>query len=195
MHMEEHTLASMSGSLRLSLGHYRYQQFVEKLGWQLPLPPDAPGCEWDAYDHAHARYLLALNPSRELIGCARLIPTTAPNLLDGVFSHTCAEGAPASSLIWEMTRFTTSTPELAMPLFWKCLETAHHAGAEYIVGIVSKIMERYYRKNGVHYERLGEMIRHQDEQIVAIQLPTDRKRHFNTLASAFFAPEALKQIA
>ncbi|MEF9672262.1 acyl-homoserine-lactone synthase [Pseudomonas sp. PCH446] len=108
MHMEEHTLSSMSDSLRLSLGRYRYQQFVEKLGWQLPCP-GCPGCEWDAYDHAHARYLLALNPARELIGCARLIPTTAPNLLEGVFSHTCAEGVPASAFIWEMTRFTTST--------------------------------------------------------------------------------------
>lgn len=82
-----------------------------------------------------------------------------------------------------------------MPLFWKCLETAHRAGAEYIVGIVSKIMERYYRKNGVHYERLGEMIRHQDEQIVAIQLPTDRKRHFSSLAPVLFMYEELKQIA
>ncbi|MEF9672261.1 hypothetical protein QNM99_07465 [Pseudomonas sp. PCH446] len=56
-------------------------------------------------------------------------------------------------------------------------------------------MERYYRKNGVHYERLGEMIRHQDEQIVAIQLPTERKRHFSSLAPALFMHEELKQIA
>ncbi|WP_224770902.1 hypothetical protein [Pseudomonas sp. FEN] len=54
-------------------------------------------------------------------------------------------------------------------------------------------MERYYRKNGVHYERLGEMIRHQDEQIVAIQLPTERKRHFSSLAPALFMHEKLKQ--
>jgi len=32
MHMEEHTLSAMSDELKLRLGRFRHEQFVEKLG-------------------------------------------------------------------------------------------------------------------------------------------------------------------
>ncbi|AZE94692.1 N-acyl-L-homoserine lactone synthetase RhlL [Pseudomonas orientalis] len=196
MHMEEHTLSAMSDELKLMLGRFRHEQFVEKLGWRLPIPPDQAGYEWDQYDTEHARYLLAFNEPRSIIGCARLIPTTFPNLLEGVFSHTCTGKPPKHPAIWEMTRFTTREPQLAMPLFWKTLQTARLAGADAIVGIVNSTMERYYKINGVNYERLGPVITHQDEKILAIKLSAHREDHRGArLPSAFMSEDVLMRSA
>ncbi|AZE89375.1 acyl-homoserine-lactone synthase [Pseudomonas orientalis] len=196
MHMEEHTLSAMSDELQLMLGRFRHEQFVEKLGWRLSIPPDQAGYEWDQYDTEHARYLLAFNEHRSIVGCARLIPTIFPNLLEGVFSHTCAGTPPNHSAIWEMTRFTTREPQLAMPLFWKTLQTARLAGADAIVGIVNSTMERYYKINGVNYERLGPVITHQDEKILAIKLSAHREHHRGArLPSAFTSEDLLKRSA
>ncbi|MBV4482283.1 acyl-homoserine-lactone synthase [Pseudomonas khavaziana] len=191
MHMEEHALSAMDDELKLMLGRFRHEQFVEKLGWRLPIPPHQAGYEWDQYDTEHARYLLAFNGHRSIVGCARLIPTTFPNLLEGVFSHACAGAPPRHPAIWEMTRFTTCEPQLAMPLFWKTLKTASLAGADAIVGIVNSTMERYYKINGVKYERLGSVIEHQDEKILAIKLSAHREHHRGARLPSAFTSEAL----
>ncbi|AUG04221.1 MULTISPECIES: acyl-homoserine-lactone synthase [Pseudomonas] len=196
MHMEEHTLNEMSDELKLMLGRFRHEQFVEKLGWRLPAHPSQAGCEWDQYDTEHARYLLAFNEDRAIVGCARLIPTTFPNLLEGVFGHTCAGAPPKHPAIWEMTRFTTREPQLAMPLFWRSLKTASLAGADAIVGIVNSTMERYYKINGVHYERLGPVTVHQNEKILAIKLSAHREHHRSAVApSAFMSDTLLRETA
>ncbi|AZF10956.1 Autoinducer synthesis protein phzI [Pseudomonas sp. R2-37-08W] len=196
MHMEEHTLSEMSDELKLMLGRFRHEQFVEKLGWRLPIQPHQAGCEWDQYDTEHARYLLAFNEHHSIIGCARLIPTIFPNLLEGVFSHTCAGTPPKHTAIWEMTRFTTREPQLAMPLFWKSLKTARLAGADAIVGIVNSTMERYYKINGVNYERLGPVTLHQDEKILAIKLSAHRAHHRGArMPSAFTSGAFLEETA
>jgi acyl homoserine lactone synthase len=196
MHMEEHTLSEMSDELKIMLGRFRHEQFVEKLGWRLPIQPHQAGCEWDQYDTEHARYLLAFNEHHCIVGCARLIPTIFPNLLEGVFSHTCAGTPPKHTAIWEMTRFTTREPQLAMPLFWKSLKTASQAGADAIVGIVNSTMERYYKINGVNYERLGPVTVHQDEKILAIKLSAHREHHRGArMPSAFTSGAFLEETA
>lgn len=196
MRMEEHTLNEMSDELKFMLGRFRHEQFVEKLGWRLPAHPHPANCEWDQYDTEHARYILAFNEHATIVGCARLIPTTRPNLLEGVFSQTCAGAPPKHPAIWEMTRFTTREPQLAMPLFWRSLKAARLAGADAIVGIVNSTMERYYKINGVNYERLGPVTLHQDEKILAIKLSAHREHHRSALApSAFMSGVLFKESA
>ncbi|WP_409300506.1 acyl-homoserine-lactone synthase [Pseudomonas sp. KCJK8993] len=177
MHMEEHRLSEMNHELRLRLGRFRYEQFVQRLGWRLPAHPHPDPGEWDQYDTEHARYVLAINRTGAIVGCSRLIPTTCPNLLEGVFSQTCKGAPPKHPAIWEMTRFTTREPQLAMPLFWRSLKVASQAGADAIVGVVNRTMERYYKINGVHYERLGPPTLHQDEKLIAIKLSAHREDH------------------
>ncbi|AZC24777.1 acyl-homoserine-lactone synthase [Pseudomonas sessilinigenes] len=186
MHMEEHTLSEMSDELKLMLGRFRYEQFVEKLGWRLPAHPHPGLCEWDQYDTEQARYVLAINQRGAIVGCSRLIPSTFPTLLEGVFSQTCSGTPPRDPAVWEMTRFTTNEPQLAMPLFWRSLRIASQAGADSIVGVVNRTMERYYQINGVHYQRLGPPAVHQNEKIIAIQLSAHREHHRHALASATF---------
>ncbi|POA54126.1 MULTISPECIES: acyl-homoserine-lactone synthase [Pseudomonas] len=184
MHMEEHRLSEMNDELRFSLGRFRYEQFVQRLGWRLPAHPHPDQCEWDQYDTEHARYILAINRQGAILGCSRLIPTTCPNLLEGVFSQTCSGAPPRHPAIWEMTRFTTRESQLAMPLFWRSLKVASQAGAEAIVGVVNRSMARYYQINGVHYERLGPPTLHQDEKLIAIKLSAHREQHRRALAPA-----------
>nr|BFD42017.1 acyl-homoserine-lactone synthase [Pseudomonas sp. FFPRI_1] len=193
MHMEEHSLNDMSDALRWMLGRFRYEQFVVKLGWHLPAHPHPDRCEWDQYDTPHARYVLAFDPQGAIIGCARLIPSTFPNLLEGVFSQACAGAPPRHPAIWEMSRFTTCEPQLAMPLFWYSLKLASLAGADTIVGVVNRTMQRYYKINGVRYEALGPVTVHQDEKILAIALSAHREQHGGALAPALFTPDALLQ--
>ncbi len=190
MHMEEHTLSEMNGELRFLLGRFRYEQFVERLGWRLPAHPHPDQCEWDQYDTDQARYILVIDNQGAVAGCSRLIPTTCPNLLEGVFSQACTGAPPRHPAIWEMTRFTTREPQLAMPLFWRSLKIANQAGADAIVGVVNRTMERYYKINGVQFERLGPPTLHQDEKIIAIKLSAHREHHRGVLASTHFSASA-----
>ena len=84
--------------------------FVDGLGWRL----SAPGSwlEVDEYDNDHAVYLMARDEeSGDHLGSLRLLPTTGPNLLAGVFAHLCPDGAPQAENIWEISRLVTSPTE------------------------------------------------------------------------------------
>jgi N-acyl-L-homoserine lactone synthetase len=84
--------------------------FVDGLGWQL----SAPGSwlEVDAYDNDHAVYLMARDEtSGDHIGSLRLLPTTGPNLLEGVFGSLCPGGAPRAGDVWEISRLVTAPHE------------------------------------------------------------------------------------
>ncbi|MCX7087723.1 MAG: GNAT family N-acetyltransferase, partial [Methylococcales bacterium] len=64
-----------------SLANYRYKVFVEQLGWQLDTPE---GIELDQFDRPDTLYVVARNHAEEIIGCARLLPTTTPYLLEEI---------------------------------------------------------------------------------------------------------------
>jgi len=84
--------------------------FVDGLGWRL----SAPGSwlEVDAYDNDHAVYLMARDEeSGDHLGSLRLLPTTGPNLLEGVFGTLCPDGAPCADNIWEISRLVTAPHE------------------------------------------------------------------------------------
>ncbi|MDB5690438.1 MAG: autoinducer synthase [Sphingomonas bacterium] len=84
--------------------------FVDGMGWQL----SAPGSwlEVDAYDNDHAVYLMARDEtSGDHLGSLRLLPTTGPHLLAGVFGSLCPEGAPRADNVWEISRLVTAPHE------------------------------------------------------------------------------------
>ena len=59
---------------RQRLAQYRYQVFVERLGWQLSTPDDF---EFDQFDHSGTHYIVAEEDGGNIKGCARLLPTTS----------------------------------------------------------------------------------------------------------------------
>jgi N-acyl-L-homoserine lactone synthetase len=84
--------------------------FVDGLGWQLGNA--GSWLEIDAYDNDHAVYLMARDQqSGDHLGSLRLLPTTGPNLLAGVFADLCLDGVPEAANVWEISRLVTSPNE------------------------------------------------------------------------------------
>lgn len=84
---------------------YRYQVFVERLGW--PLHTEN-GMESDQFDHPDTIYVVSQDEQGEITGCARLLPTTGPYLLGEVFPQLLnGLPLPCSPDIWELSRFAT----------------------------------------------------------------------------------------
>lgn len=162
-------LDEMNNSEKKRLGYYRYRQFVQRLGWNLPKCTE--GAEWDEFDKANPFFILAIDASDEICGCARLLPTTGPYLLDGVFAHLCDSIPPKEKYTWEISRFAVSYPNIARAFFLKCLEFCHALGGLEVVGIVNRSMERYYTYIGVNFKRIGPVTPYEGEDLIPISLP------------------------
>ncbi len=81
--------------------------FVDSFGWRLRTP--GSWLEVDEYDNDHAVYLMARDEaSGDHRGSVRLLPTTGPHLLEGVFGTLCPHGAPRADDVWEISRLVTS---------------------------------------------------------------------------------------
>ncbi|MEO3714086.1 acyl-homoserine-lactone synthase [Roseateles flavus] len=82
---------------------FRYQVFVEMLGWDLPC---RDGMELDQFDREDTVYLVAFKDSR-VVGTARLLPTLRPYLLGEVFPALMGpHPLPRDPAVWELSRFT-----------------------------------------------------------------------------------------
>ena len=82
----------------------RKQVFIDQLKWDLPVLDGR--FELDQFDTPDARYLILLDPDDlRHRASARLLPTTAPHLLGDIYPHLCADGAPTSKGVWEISRF------------------------------------------------------------------------------------------
>jgi len=147
------------------LARYRYQVFVERLGWQLPVPQ---GAETDQFDGPDAIYVVA-EEEGEITGCARLLRTDLPYPLVSIFPE-LLNGAPApcDPTIWELSRFTavnlsrpTKTSLAQFPkstaaiLMHAAMTCAAEYGARRLVTVTAIGMVRLIRILGIHSHRMG----------------------------------------
>ncbi|MBL8509853.1 MAG: GNAT family N-acetyltransferase, partial [Chitinimonas sp.] len=87
----------------MGLARYRHRVFVEKLGWQLKCQD---GLEFDQFDRPDTLYVVAQDQDDQVVGGARLLPTTRPYLLGEIFPQLLnGQPVPNSSDIWELSRF------------------------------------------------------------------------------------------
>ncbi|HWW63140.1 MAG TPA: acyl-homoserine-lactone synthase [Sphingomonadaceae bacterium] len=85
----------------------RKRVFVDELGWQLKNP--GSWLELDDFDNDAAVYLMARDAETGAHrGSVRLLPTTGPHMMDGVFPDLCADGVIRSSSCWEISRLVAS---------------------------------------------------------------------------------------
>jgi acyl-homoserine lactone synthase len=89
-----------------SMFEARKRVFVDLLKWDLPVLADR--FELDHFDDPHATYLIVTDLDGEHLASARLLPTTRPALLDGLFPHLVAGPVPRGPRIFEITRFCLS---------------------------------------------------------------------------------------
>jgi len=156
----------LTSQLLESVERYRYKVFVEMLGWELDTPP---GLERDQFDHAGTLYLAARDEHQNVVGTARLLPTTSRYLLGDVFPELMGGAAPPNDAeVWELSRFAAvdfSAPNrgalgqfsspVAVGLLEKAIEVAGRQGAKRLITVSPLGIERLLRREGFLAHRVA----------------------------------------
>ena len=142
--------------LREGMFRDRADQFVTRLGWDLPLRPD--GAEVDQYDTLDPLYVIWEKADGSHGGSMRLLPTTGRTMVNEHFTDLIGGGTIVSPFIWECTRFCLSRdtdPRTAAALMLAGGEVMRGFGVEHYVGVFDARMVRIYRRIGASPEVLG----------------------------------------
>lgn len=135
----------------------RAHVFSDRLKWDVAV---TDGREIDEFDDLNPLYLVCVDDvTGSTRGSLRLLPTTAPHMLDRCFAKAFGEEiAIKSSTIWECTRFclhpeagpsqVTSTGAMrdTLELMLGICEVGQLAGLTFIQGVYDKSMLRIYKK-------------------------------------------------
>lgn len=140
----------------------RYEIFHKRLGWEVET---YNGLEFDDFDASPGTsYLIHTDKSGTVTGCARLLPTTGPNMLRDVFPVLLdGEKPPFSPRVWESTRFAVSTDGqtnashgmITHKLLDAMCELGMAYGLQKIVSVTDPLVERVLKRSGLPTERLG----------------------------------------
>lgn len=152
-------------TLMAGMARYRHNVFVKKLGWELKCQD---GLEYDEFDRDDTIYLVAQDQSGDVVGTARLLPTTRPYLLNSVFPEMWDRGElPNAPEVWELSRFSASdhfrigapcsqrSCDLAIDLFRRTAGEAKKQSATSMVMLTRVGVERLLWNIGVQCERAG----------------------------------------
>ena len=102
MHLVESDRLGEFARELMGMHRLRYRVFKERLDWDVTVSGDM---EIDEYDTLNPTYLLYCGPEGRVEGCARLLPTTGPNMLRNSFPALLGASAlPESPRIWEASR-------------------------------------------------------------------------------------------
>lgn len=173
----------LSPGIQTKLFKYRYDVFVNRLGWELDTPMDM---EKDQFDHEDTLYVVAKDDEQNIQGCARLLPTTEPYLLEEVFPELLnGMPAPKSNEIWEVSRFTNASTtdkqtsgisvgnggQISEVSFYellkKTIQCAKMKGAKHLISVSPVGIERLLKKCKISSHRLGPPIISNNHAIVA----------------------------
>lgn len=160
------TSRNIHSDLISCVARYRYRVFVEKLGWRMNCKVDM---EQDQFDRDDTVHVIALNDRDDIIGSARLLPTTRPYLLGTVFPQLLGASAPpASADVWELSRFAAvdfGNPDqsalsqfssaVAVSLLRQSINCAASRGAQKLITVSPVGVERLLRRNGFTATRAG----------------------------------------
>jgi N-acyl-L-homoserine lactone synthetase len=142
----------------------RYRVFKERLDWDVQYSGDM---EIDEFDRLHPAYLLQRSGNGRIQGCVRLLPSTGPTMLRDTFPALLdGVSAPASSTIWESSRFAldidADVPKAAhglagatYELFAGMIEFGLSRQLSDIVTVTDARMERILRRAGWPLRRIG----------------------------------------
>lgn len=158
--------AHLHGDTIDSMFQLRHEVFIGRLGWNLD---GQEGQERDQFDHDDAVYLVLENDQKQVVASARMLPTTAPNILNDVFPQLAhPKQPPSSDLIWEVTRLAVdhrkarhtcaNIPNVSGAL-WCCLvEFGLAMNLSHLVSVSDIRLERIMRRAGWSLQRLGRAI-------------------------------------
>ena len=199
MRTSVHGDGALPEDLDAALAHYRHRIFIEQLGWRLPCADGR--FERDQYDRDDTVYVVAHDESGSICGCARLLPTTEPYLLQELFPSLLADGIepPKAAAVWELSRFAAGTSDgmagedtgawAVRPMLAAVVECAAKRGVRQLIGVTFLSMERLFRRIGVHAHRAGPAQRVDGRMVVACWIDLD----VQTLTALGVDPSLLTQ--
>ncbi len=135
----------------------RARVFGERMGWDVNIQN---GREIDEFDELDPAYVVSLDDSYNVIGCARLLQTVGPHMLSDVF-YDILDGEPPlrSVTMWESTRFCVDHNRLGRgkdknsvsyttsELMVGILEYARESGISDIITVIDPIMDRVLKRS------------------------------------------------
>lgn len=169
-------------SLLRQMHSLRAAVFGERLEWDVSIT-DAG--ERDEYDNVDPTYILAVTDSQKVVGCARLLPTLGPTMLEQTFPQLLASGSlDASSGVVESSRFCVDTTLAAgrgggqlhlatLMMFAGIIEWSMANGYEEIVTATDLRFERILNRAGWPMKRIGNPVAIGNTVAVAGTLPAD----------------------
>lgn len=165
------------------MARYRHRVFVEKLGWPLRCEGEL---EYDEFDRDDTVYVLAQDEEGDVVGTARLLPTTRPYLLAKAFPALWG-GAdlPCSPEVWELSRFAAAdfgsskgsplaqfSSRAAIDLLRESIRLSALLGAKKIVTVSPLGVERLLRAANFESQRAGPPISVGGQLLCACLIPT-----------------------
>jgi len=169
-------------SLLRQMHSLRAAVFGERLEWDVSIT-DAG--ERDEYDNVDPTYILAVTDSQKVVGCARLLPTLGPTMLEQTFPQLLASGSlDASAGVVESSRFCVDTTLAAgrgggqlhlatLMMFAGIIEWSMANGYEEIVTATDLRFERILNRAGWPMKRIGNPVAIGNTVAVAGTLPAD----------------------
>lgn len=157
---------------------YRRKVFVEHLGWPLSVQN---GEELDEFDRDDTVYVVMNDVDGDVVGCARLLPTTKPYLLGSVFPQLLnGRELPCSPDVWELSRFAAvdfnakhnlqasqCSSEATIDLLNHSVACAVDRGAKRLITVSPIGVERLLRKTEYATHRAGPPVIVNGEAVVA----------------------------
>lgn len=141
----------------------RAEVFGYRLGWKVVI---CDGKEWDKFDTENAHYLLYTFDDA-LVGCVRLIPTSAPYMLEEMFPQLAGdEPLPKSDRVAESSRFCIDNSFLSNErshlrgtlsrfMFESMAAWCREHDFVEVVTVTDIRMERLMRASGLAFRRLA----------------------------------------
>lgn len=173
----------LTSQSRHNLFRYRHDVFVDQLGWDLDIENKhlQHKHEVDQYDVEDTVYVYSTNENEKVTGCARLLPTTYPYLLEEIFPELLdGVNAPKSTDVWELSRFASmdigneegekdnqATSKYSLDLLNNTIDVAREQGAKHLISVSPVAIERMMKKEGVCVKRLGSAKRYGNHLLLA----------------------------
>ncbi|TIM56176.1 acyl-homoserine-lactone synthase TraI [Mesorhizobium sp.] len=166
-----------------SMHRLRARIFKGRLGWNVATQG---GRETDEFDTLRPTYILAISSASEVVGCARLLPATGPNMIEALFPDLVRSGTfkPHPAMI-ESSRFCVDTSldegraggslhDATLTMFATIIEWSMVNGYRQIVTGTDLRIERILNRAGWPMRRIGEPRRIGETTAIAGMLPADR---------------------
>lgn len=175
-----HSDYSEFSDLIAGMHRLRYRVFRDRLNWDVSVSGDM---EIDAYDALKPTYIIAVDDSGSVVGCARLLPTTGPTMLANTFPALLGlNPSPRSDKIFESSRFCVDTSysdsvngtglrNATFGLLSGILEWGLANGQETVVTVTDVRFERILRRAGWPLERFAPPMQIDDTKALAGHLP------------------------